>query len=155
MNDVYSFKQFLTASGLYSGPLNNNIDNEFVRSARRLEEILHEELLSVVSSAPSMRGLVCRADGSINTSVEDIMRALQLIKSAQDATVDTFDVDEYQHQMPLGLRPAPSGEDMAGQVGDVLESQQIARMQETVPAQLADDGLSDDDLDKFIENLLG
>ena len=165
---VPQFKALLAQIKLYSGDATSqDIDQRLILGLQRLEDLIETSLKQITNkSVPSLRGMIWQTD-HINprTSPQDIIRALTLInqaaqrvKSAQ-ATVDTFDTEEYQTQQPLAVKPNPNREDFGIETGDPDDTQQIGEMQVKVPENMpkdnADIGMDDRvlELNRLMEKL--
>lgn len=145
---VLEFKSFLAQLGLYQGNVSDPIaDPAFVSAAQALEDKIQTALEKVSSKpVPPIRGMIWQSN-QINpqTSVADVVQALKLIQQAQQrvksaqATVDTFDTEEYQTQQPIAVKPNPNREDYNIETGDPDETQQIGEFQEKIPEKIPED----------------
>lgn len=140
---ILSFKNFLHKNGLYNGDITDPMpDDQFVAAIRNLENSITTQLRSVSPTAATLQGVIWQGD-HINpkTSVEDILKAIQLIerlkrKKVGQATVDTFDVEEYQTQQPVAVKPNPTQDDYGLETGDPLDTQQIGIFRQKIPSEL-------------------
>jgi len=164
-NSIPAFKKYFASLGFNFGDVNDpTATPEFIQAVQSIERRLSTILLKVApSSAPNAFVGMIWQNGNINptTSPEDVEQALMLLfrklneleaakmQKAAQATVDTFDVEEYQtgQASPLKL---PSRDDTGGQVGDPLDSQQIGLFRQIAPQQpnSADDGDEDEEKEK-------
>jgi hypothetical protein len=167
---ILEFKSFLTQLGLYHGNTSDpTTDPAFITAAQALEEKIQTALEKASSKpVPPMKGMIWQGN-HINpqTSVADVIQALKLIQQAQQrvksgqATVDTFDTEEYQTQQPIAFKPNPNREDYNIETGDPDETQQIGEFQEKIPAEMPEDApdtTMDDrvlELNKLMNQLTG
>jgi hypothetical protein len=130
---IKQFKTYLHSEGLYSGNINNFQDDEFISAIKKLENNISNEIKRINKTAPDniASGIIWNG-ASLNTTVEDVKYAFNLIKGAQ-AKIDTFDMEEFQEHPPVEVKVVPSKEDKAIETGDPAESQQIGLLQETIP----------------------
>ena len=140
MNDlVKQWKVYAKRDYGYLGDENDpKIDQFLLNLLKELELIISQKLSSISPTVPanSAVGLIIQ-NGQIKTTPEDFENALRLIalKKQAQATVDTFDVDEYVEQYPIATKPMPTGDDHGGENGDPLDSQQTGLLELQVPKE--------------------
>ncbi len=142
---VLEFKAFLQQQGMYHGNISSpDTDPEFVSAIKILESKIQTAIENVApNSTAKIQGMIWQGD-KINpqTSVADVVQTIRLIEQAKkrvksgQATVDTFDTEEYQTQQPLAVKPNPNREDYNIETGDPDDTQQTGEMQAKLPETL-------------------
>jgi len=136
---VIDFKKYLASNGRYSGTINSELDESFMLAMRKLEYDLSDMLSKVgMVSDNVLVGMILTKSGEIKTSVADIEASFNLIKKAQ-ATVDTFDVEEFQTQTPIATKTVPTRDDTGIETGDPLDTQQIGKLEQKLPKKLPEE----------------
>lgn len=139
---ILAFKAYLKSKGMYSGDISNPIaDAQLIQSLQTIERKIAEALDNTAVVGMLWQG------NKINPQAtpQDTEKALKLIeahtlKKDAQATVDAFDVDEYQSEPPSATKQNLTGDEAANQQLDPSDSQQIGKtIQEITNVTAMDD----------------